>query len=776
MKKTELNIRRLKANVIVPLIIAGLLSGFLISAALIQNENFFSVRALDSPFPVQNAFVEASNVNSSAGAISNAQGFYNITGYLDSGNYSVSASATGYIDTSVNNVTVVAGSETKNVNITMPVSGGVSGTVTDAVSSQPLQSVGVVAYNSTGSSNFGGFTNSSGNYLINTNLQTGTYIVGTYFATGYLSKNITGVSVTAGSITANVNIALSRSGIITGIVRDSVTNAPLSDIFVSAVSTNGVYSAFGSSNTTGGYVLNTDLNTATYNVTVFFPENHLTKTISGVSVTAGSTTTQNILLDPSGVISGTITNTVNGQPIADASVTASSGNMFGFATTDANGHYQITDGLGTGTYTVFALFGTAFSQTTAIVTAGQTTANVNLQLTVQPSGKITGTVKDAAGNPLVGADVNAQSLTGSDSATTDFNGAYIINTTLPTGIYSVTASLEGYTTQTLNGISVTAGQVTPNVNFVLTAKPSGRISGYVFGSNQAPGVTPTPTPTGTPTPTPSPTPNATSNRNFTSQLGNNEVPPSNSTATGQANFTLSADGLSMHYVLQVTNVINATMAHIHAGAAGVNGGIVVLLFPVPPATAKVGPFTGILAEGDFTAANLTGTLAGQPLSTLLAMMNNGTAYVNVHTTQFPGGEIRGQVTNQTAPAPTPTPSATPTATPTPTPTPTPTSTSGPTPTPSPTPAPIQTSTALSASAFTTVSVIRGQSWYFFVQALGGVYPYKIQWYENNVLMSGQTDSVLIIAKAATGTFSYYATVTDTAGTKVTTNTVTLTVV
>ena len=99
----------------------------------------------------------------------------------------------------------------------------------------------------------------------------------------------------------------------------------------------------------------------------------------------------------------------------------------------------------------------------------------------------------------------------------------------------------------------------------------------------------------------------------------------------------------MHYLVQVTNIVNATMSHIHAGAAGVNGGIVVLLFPVPPATPKVGSFTGILAEGDFNAANLTGSLAGQPLSTLIAMMINGTSYVNVHTTQFPGGEIRGQI-------------------------------------------------------------------------------------------------------------------------------------
>jgi hypothetical protein len=38
-----------------------------------------------------------------------------------------------------------------------------------------------------------------------------------------------------------------------------------------------------------------------------------------------------------------------------------------------------------------------------------------------------------------------------------------------------------------------------------------------------------------------------------------------------------------------------------------------------------------------------GPLAGQSLDALLAAMRDGDTYVNVHTTQFPGGEIRGQI-------------------------------------------------------------------------------------------------------------------------------------
>ncbi len=141
----------------------------------------------------------------------------------------------------------------------------------------------------------------------------------------------------------------------------------------------------------------------------------------------------------------------------------------------------------------------------------------------------------------------------------------------------------------------------------------------------------------------------------------NEVMPAgvvnDSRARGNVMFQLNAAGDALSYRLIVANIDNAFMAHIHRAAVGVNGPIVVWLYPstVPaPGPVGQGRIDGVIAEGTITAANLVGPLAGKPLSELLDNLRSGTAYVNVHTNDgvppantgpgdFPGGEIRGQV-------------------------------------------------------------------------------------------------------------------------------------
>jgi hypothetical protein len=125
--------------------------------------------------------------------------------------------------------------------------------------------------------------------------------------------------------------------------------------------------------------------------------------------------------------------------------------------------------------------------------------------------------------------------------------------------------------------------------------------------------------------------------------GSEEVPPNNSRAQGNAIFTLNDDG-TLSYKLIVANIENVTQSHIHNAAKGVNGGIVVWLYPsAPPAQLIPGRSQGILAEGTIADAQVVGPLAGTGVAGLLAAIRAGNTYVNVHTSQFPPGEVRGQI-------------------------------------------------------------------------------------------------------------------------------------
>jgi hypothetical protein len=156
-------------------------------------------------------------------------------------------------------------------------------------------------------------------------------------------------------------------------------------------------------------------------------------------------------------------------------------------------------------------------------------------------------------------------------------------------------------------------------------------------------------------------PNANGGNFGTPLSAGEEVMPAgvvnNSNARGNAIFHLNAEGTELSYKLIVANISNVFQAHIHRAAAGVNGGIVVWLYPstaTVPGPTGGGRIDGVIAEGVITSANLVGSLAGQPLSALLDLLGTAGAYVNVHTNDgvaptntgpgdFPGGEVRGQV-------------------------------------------------------------------------------------------------------------------------------------
>lgn len=132
-------------------------------------------------------------------------------------------------------------------------------------------------------------------------------------------------------------------------------------------------------------------------------------------------------------------------------------------------------------------------------------------------------------------------------------------------------------------------------------------------------------------------------REFGADLaGDNEVPPVDSDAEGEASFKANGAGTEVRYELEVEDIEGVVQAHIHLGAAGANGPVVAFLFGPVAGGIDVGEEETI-AQGTVTAGDLRGPLAGMTINDLLAEMQAGNAYVNVHTLANPGGEIRGQI-------------------------------------------------------------------------------------------------------------------------------------
>jgi hypothetical protein len=147
-------------------------------------------------------------------------------------------------------------------------------------------------------------------------------------------------------------------------------------------------------------------------------------------------------------------------------------------------------------------------------------------------------------------------------------------------------------------------------------------------------------------------PSASAKDNFVATLsGDEEVPARDTHAVGVAKFKLSKDGSALRFKVNVSNIQNVFAAHIHCGAVGVNGPIGVTLFMGAPAGGRV---NGTLAEGTITAPDVGNGCGWTNLAAVLAAIESGATYVNVHTNDgvappntgpgdFPGGEIRGQI-------------------------------------------------------------------------------------------------------------------------------------
>lgn len=116
--------------------------------------------------------------------------------------------------------------------------------------------------------------------------------------------------------------------------------------------------------------------------------------------------------------------------------------------------------------------------------------------------------------------------------------------------------------------------------------------------------------------------------------GDMEVPSVDTMAMGEAMLLLDEQAGTMRYALRVQDMDNVTAAHIHMGMQGQNGGVVVALSTMPQ---------GGITQGTITNADLVGAMAGKTIMDLEAEIERGNMYVNVHSREFPNGEIRGQL-------------------------------------------------------------------------------------------------------------------------------------
>jgi hypothetical protein len=145
--------------------------------------------------------------------------------------------------------------------------------------------------------------------------------------------------------------------------------------------------------------------------------------------------------------------------------------------------------------------------------------------------------------------------------------------------------------------------------------------------------------------------NAGDNPNrFTAKLsGFNEVPPIQTNGTGTVRLTVNKDSITYRETFSGLTS-NTTQSHLHFGQRAVNGGVFVFLCSnlgngpagTPACPLNGGTVTGTITAASFIAVAAQNVTAGD-FQGALRIIRAGDAYANVHSANFPAGEIRGQV-------------------------------------------------------------------------------------------------------------------------------------
>jgi hypothetical protein len=372
--------------------------------------------------------------------------------------------------TSADPVTVTAG-VTATVDAQLTRAGVISGVVTDEGSGLPVENIDVNVYDAATGNYIGDDdTDSSGVYRLS-GLAAGSYKLyfrdysGIYLSEYYDDKptlsSADPVTVTAG-VTATVDVALARAGVISGVVTDEGSGLPVENIDVNVYdATTGNYISNDGTDSSGVYRLS-GLAAGSYKLyfrdysgiylSEYYDDKPTLSSADPVTVTAGVTATVDAQLTRASVITGVVTEEGSGLLLENIDVNvydAATNNYITDDDTDSSGVYRIS-GLAAGSYKLYfydhgGVYLSEYyddkpdlnSADPVMVTASVTTT---VDAALARAGRITGRVTDAAsGVGVTGVSVTAARQDGSSpdgSATTDANG-YYTTSALYTGVYRV---------------------------------------------------------------------------------------------------------------------------------------------------------------------------------------------------------------------------------------------------------------------------------------------------------------------------------------------------
>jgi hypothetical protein len=146
--------------------------------------------------------------------------------------------------------------------------------------------------------------------------------------------------------------------------------------------------------------------------------------------------------------------------------------------------------------------------------------------------------------------------------------------------------------------------------------------------------------------------NIPESKEFHATLSGYQETPGSISSTGFGTFDAKlVDDGTIHYVFTYGGLEggNSLFAHVHFGARSTSGGV---SFFLCGGSTKPTPCPNVegTVEGDVTAADVIGPngqgIEAASFAEILRAMRAGHSYANIHTTRWPGGEIRGQINDK----------------------------------------------------------------------------------------------------------------------------------